>query len=52
MKEYIKLCCEKHQQHLFYVYISNKTGRINTVCQMCEDEIISELNTQAQETQT
>ena len=42
MKEkYKKLECKKHHQSLFYIYIGTITGRINTVCQVCEDEIIS-----------
>lgn len=43
MKEkYKKLVCKKHHQSLFYIYVSAITGRINTVCQVCEDEIISQ----------
>ena len=36
-----KLYCKKHTQHLFYVYSDTKTGRLQTICQVCEDEAIT-----------
>lgn len=39
---YKKLFCKKHNQHLFYVYFNTETGQIGTICQVCEDEAITE----------
>lgn len=33
--------CNKHHQHLFYVYQNDKTGELATLCQVCEDEAIT-----------